>query len=389
MLETKGLSEHVRHANRLLKELRPAQVSLNFVSPAPNASPDIDISADYGVVKIEPFDASRLQYWARKGGSSWPFDIGALRGRPAIRSQERGVSLINTERLPGLDRLMSKWQGSSNQLVDAYYQAAVDVTADKVGSTIRRRLSLAEAAGIAGIDKSLVIERLLGVHLVTWSSSGVGSSGSWAVLRLPGVTLNWPEGRAWRRAQQWLHDEFGLDDLSGFDEQPLGAVAQTFAGLIQDARAHQTAGRVRESFLYFVIALDHLLGEDGRNLSTVADRTSVLTHRIRSKTFEEEVLCIKRVYDIRSRFVHSGVPVPPEHLLEADDITRCVLWAITHVVADQSAESRDTWVAKIDALAHLLRGDPSLALEDRFAAVGARASFRAGAEPPLLRYPRA
>jgi hypothetical protein len=45
--------------------------------------------------------------------------------------------------------------------------------------------------------------------------------------------------------------EFGVDNLAGSD-RPIGVAAQTFAGFMQDARAHYADGRVREAFLYFV-----------------------------------------------------------------------------------------------------------------------------------------
>jgi hypothetical protein len=144
-------------------------------------------------------------------------------------------------------------------------------------------------------------------------------------------------------------------------------------------------GRVREAFLYFVIALDHLLGEDGRNVSTVADRTSVVTHRIRSKTFADEVACVRRVYDARSRLDHSGSPVTVEDLREADALACGVLWAITRVVADGELETRDVWVERIDSLAHLIRGDAAVVTHERLAVVGAISSFRAGLPPPVLR----
>ncbi|MGH9290001.1 MAG: hypothetical protein ACRD0V_17195, partial [Acidimicrobiales bacterium] len=136
--------------------------------------------------------------------------------------------------------------------------------------------------------------------------------------------------------------------------------------------------------LYFVIALDHLLGEDGRNVSTVADRTSVLTHQIRLKTFADEVACVRRVYDARSRLVHSGSPVTNEDLREADAIARGVLWAITRVVADEELETRDAWVDRIDSLAHLFRGDPDVVTMDRVATVGAVSSFHTRAPPPCF-----
>jgi hypothetical protein len=150
---------------------------------------------------------------------------------------------------------------------------------------------------------------------------------------------------------------------------------------MQDARAHYGDGLVREAFLYFVIALDHLLGEEGRSVSTVADRTSVVTHRIRSKTFVDEVACVRRVYDVRSRLVHSGSPVTVEDLPEADALTCGVLWAITRVVAAEELETRDAWVERIDSsLTHLLRGDPNVVTDERLAAVGAISTLQRGFE---------
>jgi hypothetical protein len=158
-----------------------------------------------------------------------------------------------------------------------------------------------------------------------------------------------------------------------------------WSGCRYRARAHYGDGRVREAFLYFVIALDHLLGEDGRNVSTVADRTSVLTHRIRSKTFADELACVRRVYDARSRLVHSGFPVTIEDLREADALASGVLWAITRVTADGEFDTRDTWVERIDSLAHLFRGDPDVVTDERLGVVGAVSSFRSGPPPPMLR----
>lgn len=155
---------------------------------------------------------------------------------------------------------------------------------------------------------------------------------------------------------------------------------------MQDARAHYGDRRVREAFLYFVIALDHLLAEDGRNVPTVADRTSVLTHRIRSATFADEAARVRRVYDARSRLVHSGFRVTIGDLRDkADALAKGVLWAITRVAADEEFDTRDAWLQRIDSLAHLFRGDPDVVTDERLAAVGAVSSFRAGPPPPMLR----
>src|SRR6266567_6911015 len=66
---TKGTTRHVEHANRLLREVRQAELSFNFVSPTP--PPIADVRADYGTIKVEPFDPTKLKYWAERGGARW------------------------------------------------------------------------------------------------------------------------------------------------------------------------------------------------------------------------------------------------------------------------------------------------------------------------------
>lgn len=107
IVETKGTERHVEHANRLLSELRTVQVSLNFVSPGP--PPTVDPGADFGPIRIERFAPRRLEYWAQRGGSQWPTAPKELSGNLAIVSQPQEVSVINTDRLPGLERLLKRW----------------------------------------------------------------------------------------------------------------------------------------------------------------------------------------------------------------------------------------------------------------------------------------
>jgi hypothetical protein len=381
IVETKGTAQHVPHANKLFDVVRQADLLAGFVSPSP--PPTIDIRADYGPIKVEPFDPTKLEYWARRGGAQWPIPPNDLRGHVAFIGQLRGITLIDTDRLPGIERLLKNWSDNAKRLVDPYFQSVADVLLDQLKATTTERLSLVEAAGIAAFDLSALTNWSYGIHLFTWTSSRAGSAGCWAIFHSPGLVLNIPPAGIWQHAREWLLSEFGVDTLSGRD-RPIDLAAQTFARLMQDARAHKGGGRVREAFLYFVIALDHLLGEDGRSVSTVADRASVVTHRIRSKTFADEVACVRRIYDARSRLVHNGSPVTLEDLSEADALACGVLWAITRVAAEEDLETRDAWVERIDSLVHLFRGDPDVVTDDRLAAVGAMSSFQSGPPPPTL-----
>lgn len=381
VVETQGSERHVEHANKLLRVVRQADLLVNFVSLTP--PPSVDIQADYGPIKVEPFDPTRLNYWAGRGRSQWPIDTKNLRGHTAFVSQLRDITLINTDKLPGLDRLLNRWSGLAMVLVDAYFQSMANSLLDQVQADTADRLGLAEAAGIAGLDLSSVAQWSYGIHLFTWRGFGGSSAGCWAIFHQPGLLLNTPPAETWQRARQWLQSEFGIDSLASRG-RPIDVAAQTFARLMQDARSHKRDGRVREAFLYFVIALDHLLGEDGKTVSTVAERTSIVTHGIRSKTFEDELACVRRVYDARSRLVHSGAPVAAEDLREADALACGVLWAITRVIADGELDTRDAWVARLDSLVHLFRGDPNVVTDDRLAAVGAVPIFQSGSPPPML-----
>jgi hypothetical protein len=382
ILGTKGTTRHIEHANRIFTEVRRAELSFNFVSPTP--PPHIDIRNDYDTIKVESFDPVRLEYWAKRGGARWPIDPKEMRGQVAFVSLLRDITVINTDRLPGFERLLRRGLGTAQSLVDSYFQSVSNALLDKLKIDTARRLSLVEAAGFAAVDFPTLVNWSYGIHLFTWTASRKTKAGCWAIFHMPGLNLNTPPPKTWQDARQWLVNEFGVDNLSGRD-RTIDLAAQTFAGLMQDARVHYGDGNVREAFLYFVIALDHLLGEDGKNNSTVADRTSVLTHRIRSRTFAEEAAGVRRIYEVRSRLVHSGSPVSEEDLREADGLACGVLWAITRVVAGDEFQSRNAWVEKIDSLAHLLRGDPDLVTDIRLAAVGAFTNFRAGTPPPVVR----
>jgi hypothetical protein len=381
--ETKGLASHVDHANNLIREVRRGSFLFNFVTPG--LAGNVDIRSDYGPVKVEPFEPTRLEYWARRGPARWPVELNDLRGHVAAVGRVDDVTLINTDKLPGAERLFRKQAdiAKGEALVDAYYQSVAEVLLENVAANMTQRLGLVEAAGIVGFDLASFSKWSHGIHLFTWTGSPAGGAGCWAISRQPGFMINAAPAEIWKDAREWMLKEFGIESLAGSD-RPIDVAAQTFAGLMQAARAHETGGRLREAFLFLVIALDHLLGEDGKNVSTVADRTSVLTHRRRAKSFDSEVACVRRVYDTRSRLVHSGSPVTVDDLLEADAIACAVLWAMIRVVADGGLDERDDWVERIDALVHLFRGDPDVVTPERLAVVGCLSNFESGPPPPML-----
>ena len=105
-----------------------AELSFNFVSPTP--PPTADVRADYGAIKVEPFDPTRLEYWAERGGARWPIAPRDVRGQAAFVSRVRDLTLINTNRLPGAERLSRNWPGDAITLLDPYFQSITDALLD-------------------------------------------------------------------------------------------------------------------------------------------------------------------------------------------------------------------------------------------------------------------
>ncbi len=381
LAETKGDAQHVEHANHILGEARQANLLVNFVSNS--NPPKYDIRVDFGPTKIEPFDPERLEYWADRGGAAWPINLKSLRGHFSLVGRLKDITLLNFDTLPGFELLQRKWTDNVTLLLDSYFQSVADLLVRRLKDATADRLSLLEASGLAAIDFSSIEQWFFGIHLFTWLGPNKGKAGTWAVFRHPGFVMNIPTAEAWQDSRKRMLSEFGVDTLLGNDSA-IGIAAQTFARLMQDARAHERNGHVREAFLYFVIALDQLLGDDGKNLSTVADRTSILTHRIRPRTFEDEVNSVRYVYDVRSRLVHSGSAVTEDDLRKAEALARGVLSAITRIVAAGELKTRDEWVKKLDQLAHLFRGEPELVTDDHLTKVGAVPFFQSGSLLSML-----
>ena len=371
----------VKHANEVLTQFRDSQFHFNAVLPTVGT---VDIKADYGVLQIAPFNPATLEYWATRGRSAWPFALGELAGRTCVSRRFDSVTLINFDRLPGRERFSGRWPLI---LAEFYYQAVADVLRDQLERDFAEQIVIAEAAGIHLVELSSLFQLATGIHLFASKASvrPGDHAGTWAICSLPGFHFNTSPGSYWEAAKAWIVDEYGFDEPGGVN--PMHDVGATYARLMQNARKHLGSRHVSEAFLYFVIALDQLLGEDGRNTMTVVDRASALTHRRSGSSFEEERIRIRRLYDKRSRFVHDGEPVGGSELAEVDEVCRNVLWSVLGVCRAGVFTTRAAWVEKIDRLVLGLAFDHRVVPAADLDEVGAQAGFKSGPPPPMVSNP--
>jgi hypothetical protein len=97
--------------------------------------------------------------------------------------------------------------------------------------------------------------------------------------------------------------QFGVGAMGSSE---LISTFETFVRFVARARKHFWHGRIDESFLHFVIALDLLLGEPAASTKAIGNRVAVLVYSHFARTFEAQKKEIESLYDKRSRYVHEG-----------------------------------------------------------------------------------
>jgi Apea-like HEPN len=149
-----------------------------------------------------------------------------------------------------------------------------------------------------------------------------------------------------------------LYNFQGFDNSPLHQSIRVFADFVARARRHEIDGRPNEALLHFVIALELIFGESQAIQRNVSERVALITFRENGKTFDKQRDWIERIYELRSRYVHSGTEItekPPLDQLRAvcGQVFRCLMRL---QAAHSQRQSRDEtvlkgWLRELDYLA--------------------------------------
>lgn len=149
-----------------------------------------------------------------------------------------------------------------------------------------------------------------------------------------------------------LKDEFGF---THFNESPIHNSIKLFASFVARARRHQIAGRANESLLHYVIALELIFGERQSIQKSVSERVAVISFAASGKSFADHLSWVDKLYDVRSRYVHSGKGAADDALLDrvrqvCEDCFRCLL-RLQNQSPDQSENALAKWQGSLDYLA--------------------------------------
>jgi Apea-like HEPN len=357
----------VEHANCCLANTTATQLRQSVVVPGrPRSSYELRL----GTYTMRAFNPEKLLYWAERCGSAYPIDLRELRGWAAIEREPIDMNLIDwTEPLTSGPAL-SKWGTAvvSDSFLDAYYSEIAHGVAQEINLLLKRDVLVLESAAMLWIGIENLLDSLFVKTITYFVWKAVSGRNGWATFSdQSGLHANFTPQEGLAECREWLLNELGFTNLSELN--PLDKSIETFCRFLQRAHGHRLEGRPDEAFLHFAIALDLLFGTQGRSTDSVAQRTALVVHRQVSRVLDEQVKRCKRLYEVRSKYVHEGRDVADADLEEIDSICTEVLWTLLAASAKRNITNFDEWLRKVDHLFTGLRAAMELP-ESEFQRVG-------------------
>jgi hypothetical protein len=302
-----------------------------------------------GDFTIGPLDRERLEYWCRKVRCDF-FDRypQAFRSRFAI---ERLPAVVQAVRLGTL-------KGSFRQTAPPVADSIVDFYFERL--THRRRnlflrdLKEAQAVPVAAGAPFLDLEQAAvwgGSFVAVFTNLGDDGNGYFCPLNMV-ATLDFASvDRRFPETLQMLRDRYGYTKS---DESEIHNTLTTFCRFVMLARILEADRRIDDALLYYVIALDLLLGDRNAPTRSVVQRAAIIAAPAVGRPYREMTQVVAAAYDSRSRYVHSGIPAEERLLRDlkpiVDEVIRCLL-RLQANTANRAEGSVDRWLKRLDLFA--------------------------------------
>lgn len=336
----------VEHSNACLERLIEARLMQSVVLQTPLRS---GYRLDLGTYSLAAFDPTKILYSARRGGSSFPIDLREIAGCPALERAPIDVSLVDWGPACSGGAILRKWGTEivDKSFKDSYFAAVSDFFTLQIKATIKQDILVYESAGMIFIDVDSLIHAPLTkvISLFDWKTAA--GHKSWALFtNVSNFHVNLQPDDEFRASKQWLEKALGYTTLN--PEKPFDRAIETYCRFLQRANEQRREGRRDEAFLHFAIALDLLLGAEGKSAESVAQRAALIVHRDIGKSPEDAVNLLKGLYSVRSKYVHEGRATSPNDTLLIEAICSAVLWSLLACSSKETFVTIDDWVLKVD-----------------------------------------
>jgi hypothetical protein len=135
---------------------------------------------------------------------------------------------------------------------------------------------------------------------------------------------------------------------------------------------YRSKGATDDAFVHFIIALDLLFGEKDASNQAISKRAAMLTHQALGISYHEMLQQIKKLYDIRSKFVHEGRKVPESDLASAQPIMQEIFTSLMRIQSKTEYKTDGAmtlWLKGIDYLCAAIDASKPIS-DDEFEALG-------------------
>jgi hypothetical protein len=342
---------------RLQNAISTGDVSHFFVLPG--------TLADDGKVSLGGFTLSKLSEeplksrCAKAGGDFFLKSYSELRGRLCLQSPVYSRKVINLvswlAEINGCD-----WHSAEYQSVLAYFEALAAMHIKMMWHDFSEKQLVHLALGSPLFPNVREIEKMLGAQPVTIYLKLPVSDGRNAGYVVPSVqtrTLVFPplESKASHLAA--MSEHYRLDQLA---KAPLHPLLLNVCRSMANASSLAEEARFDESFLASIIALEQVFSNRNGIARTISGRTAALVHRQLQLGFVETAELIRRLYNLRSIFVHEGKSIPIEDRQQIGPVVQAVAKALLSLCDPRLHPTqvvRQEWLARLDAIRERLRND--------------------------------
>lgn len=304
----------------LLSQIKGADLTQLVIIPAVAAN-DFEIS--FGQFSVAPLNLSRLQQRSGDAGSDYAARSATrLQGRYAIeRARHKRVALDYFV-------LVSKFaNGSKAQnsrvtaLFEAYFEFLSREYARDFWIEFDRQQEVQVSLGATYLPprtfqemqyvEDVTIFEKIGNHLGFVSP---------AVLRFTQIDIGNVETRL-----PELQKELRQLGFAGFGKNDLDQKLQSFIHYCFRGRQLSIEENFTEAFLHQMIALEVLVGEKKANVQTVSRRVAIIVYRELGESITTAAKRLSRLYDLRSKYVHAGVPIERSDTENLYEVTQAVI----------------------------------------------------------------
>ncbi|HZY36378.1 MAG TPA: hypothetical protein VFE53_06995 [Mucilaginibacter sp.] len=341
-------SEPSEMMEEIFLQIQNVSLCQYFLLPA-KITPDFR-GFKFGAFTFGELDERKLEYRCKKATSDY-FERyhTKLKNRLSIEREFQTIPIIAWQ------SIINKYPvaNSFSEALLIYFEKLSELLFEDFWVSFTEQQSLQISLGIPYINVEKFTRQLYAEKISVYSNINAFNKSIGYVVPMQQSSLNvsFPHSLNDRIGEKKIEllTKFGFIE---FTNSEFHKTIQSYSKFIAKAYVHLDESRYNEAFLHFVIALDLLFGDKGESTQTVSKRAAILTHLTFDVTFDEQKRTLQKIYDIRSRYVHSGINIDDtsllKYLMRICRITLEVLFDLQSQKDSHQFEAFVKWIKKLD-----------------------------------------